>query len=221
MIVGTIGSVDDLIENNKSKIQKLKRIADLIFDSFDFSTSRLSTIGDTSKEIICGTTPSTKNYENWVGDMPFITTPDMDKNTFVICTSRNVNQRIKSIQSRVIDRGTVSISCIGTIGVIGMTIMPSITNQQINTVVPFNDECYYMYHVLKKNIIQLKNMASGSATPNISKDSFSHLVYQRGADFNVHEFNAKVSPIYDQIENLEVQNNKLVNYRKTLLAKCF
>lgn len=213
--------MDDLIELNFSKIKILQKEADLIYSSEIDGAGNKTTLKRSVRKIVCGSTPSTKDSDNWKGNMPFITTPDMAKNTFVVTTERTINPNIDLVQSRKIDRGSISVSCIGTIGIVSMTAYSGITNQQINTVIPNKGETYFMFHVLKNNISQLKGMTAGSATPNISKDTFSSLTYLEPSKERIYKFEKEVKPIYEEMLSLYLMNQQLFQEKRLLLKKYF
>jgi type I restriction enzyme, S subunit len=79
---------------------------------------------------------------------------------------------------RIIRRPAVAVVCIGaTIGKVARISAPVLTNQQINTIVPAADRfdplfCYYAVQPLKD---YLQRIASGSATPILSKARFTEV----------------------------------------------
>lgn len=219
-IVDTIGSVDNLIEKYEEIINKNLKFIKTEFDIMCTQNTTKKLLKDMCKRAVCGTTPSTKNPELWNGKIPFITTPDMSNSVFIFNTERYVAKSDKII-NRLIDSNSISISCIGTIGVIGMATEKSLTNQQINTVIPFDNEIFYLYNLLDKNTEKIKSMATGSATPNISKEEFLKLELDKCDDKNIYEFNSIASNIYENIKKLEKKIILLKKEKDLLLKKYF
>jgi len=92
-------------------------------------------IGDCGK-VVTGKTPSTQVAEYFGGQYPFITIPDLDGRRDISTTARSLSQRgADALHTCQLPAGAVLMSCIATIGKCGMTVSPSFTNQQINSVI--------------------------------------------------------------------------------------
>ncbi|MBR4339797.1 MAG: restriction endonuclease subunit S, partial [Bacteroidales bacterium] len=131
-------------------------------------------------EIITGKTPSTVNAELWGGSIPFITPTDINGYTtfYQTKTERTVSDYGANKQKKtVLPLNYVCITCIGsTIGKPCVTKIRSITNQQINSIIPNSKNDYrYVYYLLRLNLpyLQLIGGGSGAGTPIISKNKFS------------------------------------------------
>ncbi len=128
--------------------------------------------------VITGKTPSTRHSENFNGNIPFITIPDLDGRTFIDKTKRTLsNNGAKEIHSCLLPPGSIMLSCIATVGKCGITVKPSFTNQQINSLIP-NDTVaprfiYYCFTQIGK---ELENIGGGgSVYTNVSKSRFSDI----------------------------------------------
>nr|WP_282564407.1 restriction endonuclease subunit S [Providencia alcalifaciens] len=136
------------------------------------------TIGDLGR-VVTGKTPSTKSPELWSGEFNFITPKDIKNDSYTVQTERSVsnlwNQRSPQY---LLPEGTTCYVCIGaTIGKNCYVNKPSFSNQQINAVIPdterFNPK--YVYSLLNTVSEEVKNRASGAATPIVNKSSFSEI----------------------------------------------
>ncbi|MFZ7241442.1 restriction endonuclease subunit S, partial [Avibacterium avium] len=131
-------------------------------------------------KIICGKTPSKKKEEFYGNDIPFIKIPDMHNNTFIIKTTDNLTLLGANNQkTKFIEKGSICISCIATVGLVSITSERSQTNQQINSIVP-NSEIFteYLYLYFSQDTMnkKLKDLASGgSATLNLNTTAFSNI----------------------------------------------
>ena len=69
------------------------------------------------------------------------------------------------------------VTCIASIGKICMTTVPSVTNQQINSVVVDQQkhDPYFVYYLLRTMSDILHNVAGGVATPIVNKSTFANL----------------------------------------------
>lgn len=125
-------------------------------------------IGDVSS-VITGKTPSTKNEEMWGPDIPFVTPKDLQAGKHIFKTNRHVTNTARLKYSRqVLPADSICVSCIGNLGYVGMTISPSLSNQQINSLVP-NDsrDSDYLYYVMKWLWPVFKHMEGQSTTLSI------------------------------------------------------
>ena len=144
----------------------------------------------------------------------------MSNNVFVLDTERTVTYTDK-IKPKLIPPNSISVSCIGTIGVIGMATELSITNQQINTLIPHKNQNYYLYNLLIANIDKIKANATGSATPNISKESFLKIEVDICSEQMILRFNEEVTPLYEAIKTLQIENRRINELKRLYLRKFF
>ena len=93
------------------------------------------TIGDLGL-VVTGGTPPTTDERYWNGPVPFITPGDINARSDIRGTDRHVTQLGARLVKRI-PPGSIAIVCIGsTIGKIGRVHECSVTNQQINSVIP-------------------------------------------------------------------------------------
>ena len=172
--------------------------------------------------IICGTTPSTKNSQFWMGNIPFITLEDISDLPFVTSSQRKISEECFIKCNRQLHEGDIITSCIGTVGKVAMVSCDCQTNQQINAVNPIPKYRYYLYEVLKKKKAELLLLSkSGSATPNIHKNTFSNICFAIPNDCELDKINSALSLIFKKILVLQKENNTLRKQKNVLLAKYF
>src|SRR5690554_6894663 len=100
---------------------------------------RVSPISDFGR-IVCGKTPSKQKSEFYGGHIPFIKIPDMHGNMFATTTSDHLSPVGAASQpKKAIPKGSVCVSCIATVGQVVIATEESHTNQQINSIIPFED----------------------------------------------------------------------------------
>ncbi|HHE8779556.1 TPA: restriction endonuclease subunit S, partial [Haemophilus influenzae] len=131
-------------------------------------------------QIICGKTPSKSNKEFFGDDVPFIKIPDMHNQVFITQTTDNLSVVGANYQSKkYIPAKSICVSCIATVGLVSMTSKPSHTNQQINSIIPDDEQsCEFLYLSLKQPSMTkyLKDLASGgTATLNLNTSTFSKI----------------------------------------------
>jgi type I restriction enzyme, S subunit len=158
-----------------------EEIAALFPDSFEDSEIGLIPkgwrVGSISEygRIITGRTPSSKNPEHFNGEIPFITIPDLNQNIWQDETARTLSKSgAEALKNSLLPSESVCVSCIATVGCVGITTTPSITNQQIHSIIC--DKGYsslFVYSLMKSYIPNLKWFAGGGAVvQNISKTGF-------------------------------------------------
>ncbi|NMD42639.1 MAG: hypothetical protein GYA86_04925, partial [Firmicutes bacterium] len=134
------------------------------------------TIGQLGK-VITGGTPPSMFPECFGSKYPFITPSDINGYSRYVETERFLSVEGKENQAnRALPNGAICFVCIGaTIGKICMTKEESFTNQQINSIVTYKKKYnnFFVYYLLSGIKEQIKNIASGAATPIVSKSLFS------------------------------------------------
>lgn len=128
---------------------------------------------DNLGEIVTGKTPSTKNESLWNGEVLFITPTDISDKKYQKSTKRTVKYTDKL---KILPKGSIVFTCIASIGKMAMTTKDSITNQQINSIVP--DEYYeneFIYYLLISLTTYIKSLPATSTLPIINKTQFSEI----------------------------------------------
>lgn len=231
-IAKVLSAIDDKIELNNLINNNLEQQAQAIFKSWfvdfepfggtmpnDWCNGNLA---DIAKDIICGKTPSTAKKEYYGNDIPFITIPDMHNNTYIIKTERYLSALGAESQiNKLLPANSICVSCIATAGLVSLTSMNSQTNQQINSIIPKKEVSpYYVYMLLKslsEKIIMLGS--SGSTTCNLNKGQFAKIEIIIPSQQILDKFNELVKFLFEQIKNLQIENQQLVQLRDTLLPK--
>ena len=96
-------------------------------------------IGDIGR-IVTGKTPKTKIPEFWEGKIPFVTPVDLQKTKNIQATERTVTEAgLISVRGAMLPARAICVSCIGNLGYTAMTTQQSVSNQQINSIIPNSD----------------------------------------------------------------------------------
>ena len=140
-------------------------------DAGEWVNEPLSELG----EIITGKTPSIKESELWGGEILFITPTDISEDEkYQHSTVRKV---VETRSTKVLPEGSIAYTCIASIGKIALTVGPSITNQQINAVVPNRKTVgEFIYYALLQLTPWIKTIPASSTLPIINKTEFSKIV---------------------------------------------
>ena len=175
-------------------------------------------IGDIEKNIITGKTPSCADEDNFGGDIPFVTIDDIRGNLFVFEAQRTLSTKgADSQEKKYLPIGSLSVSCIGTIGVMGFVAKLAQTNQQINTIVfehEYNKE--FLYFSLRLYFENAK-AKTGNVFANMSKEEFTSIIVAYPPKQILQAFHNKVAPIFDSIKTNTEEINSLTKQRDELL----
>ncbi|RKU39062.1 hypothetical protein C6496_03065 [Candidatus Poribacteria bacterium] len=144
----------------------------------DMSSWRNITVGNLG-EVITGYTPPTKNAEYFGDVYPFITPTDMTIDSRTVQTERFLSQKgYEYNKNRLLPQDAVCVTCIGaTIGKTCMTTVPSVTNQQINSIAVDQDKYdpYFVYYLLITKTDILHSVANSATTPIVNKSTFASI----------------------------------------------
>ena len=236
-IANILCAYDDLIENNSRRMELLEEAARQLYREWfvrlrfpghehtriingvpeGWANSRVCDFG----RVITGKTPSTKDADNYDGEIPFIKTPDMHGNVFVTQTEAYLSEKGANSQpGKYVPPGTLLVSCIGTIGVVAITSSISQFNQQINAVIP-SEQCfrYYCFFALKDLKPRMESIGGGATMGNVNKTKFESLNVLRPRLALLREFDNSCAPMFRQINVLALQNQKLRAARDLLLPR--
>ena len=236
-IAEILSAYDDLIENNRRRMALLEEAARQLYREWfvrlrfpghehtritngvpeGWEKCCIREFGD----VVTGKTPSTKDADNYGGEILFIKTPDMHGNVFVIETETRLTEKGANTQpGKFIPTNALLVSCIGTIGVVSLTSAPSQFNQQINAVVPFEDSYrYYCFFAFKDLKDSMEAIGGGATMGNVNKKKFESLKVLKPSMPLLREFHEFCNPLFQQIQVLSYQNQKLRAARDLLLPR--
>ena len=128
-------------------------------------------------QIITGSTPSTKDSENYAtSDYCFFKPSDLPTNSIGHLSSSEYHISKKAFSSsRKLPKGSVLVSCIGSIGKVGILELDAVSNQQINSIIPYSsiDSTFLALAILSiKDEMTAK--ANAPVVPIINKTDFSN-----------------------------------------------
>lgn len=159
--------------------------------------------------VVTGKTPSTKNRAFYDGEYPFVTPTDLDWQSYYV---RRTHSSVTTLArekhaNQFIPAGSTTFTCIGnTIGKCGLTSEDSLTNQQINSIVP-NDkhDSLFVYYLLNFNREKVRSigLSGGAAQPIINKTTFSNIDIEC-PDLPTQKRIAGVLSAYDDL----IENNR-------------
>ncbi|WHZ58780.1 restriction endonuclease subunit S [Metabacillus hrfriensis] len=237
-IADILSAYDDFIENNNKRIELLEKAANEIFKEWfvrmrfpgykslrfengipqGWEIKRISDFG----RVETGKTPPTFNIDNYGGNIMFIKTPDMHGKLYVIETGEYLTEIGHSTQhKKLLPANSISVSCIGTGGIVSINAEPAHTNQQINSIIlddiKYLEWMFFTARSLKQTIEMFGS--TGTTMTNLSKGKFEKLKVICPTEELVYQFNEIASPILEEVKCLLLQNSTLVKQRDLLLPR--
>lgn len=236
-IAGVLSAYDDLIEINRRRITLLEEASRLTFREwfvhFRFPGHETAKFVDGLPEgweekkvknlgaIVTGKTPSKKNSSNFNGNIPFIKTPDMHGNAFIVKTGETITEEGARTQpNKTLPPRSVLVSCIGTVGAVSINAREAQFNQQINAVIPNEETNYIFVYFLMKGIKpKLEGFGSGATMANVNKSKFESISILMPDKEIMDEFYNHTYTSFEQLFTLSRLNIELVKARDLLLPR--
>ncbi|MCT1412972.1 restriction endonuclease subunit S [Corynebacterium sanguinis] len=182
-----------------------------------FPVAKIHTFGT----IVNGGTP-TSTDDNWNGDIPFITPPDLNglEGKEVTSVSRSITNLGLQSGSSSVEKGVI-ISCRAPVGYVGRVTAPSAFNQGCKVILT-DQEHRYVAYVLAASQGNLQILANGTTFPEISSTSLANYAVplppletqQRIADYldrETAEIDAAVEDLDRYVELLEKRRLLIVD----------
>jgi len=236
-IIKIHSAYDNLIENNRRRIQLLEQAARLLYKEWfvhlRFPGHEHTQIIDGVPEgwekktafevmdVLSGGTPKTTNPSYWDGDIPFFTPKDATDFAYVNDTEKSITEAgLKNCNSNLYPKSTVFITARGTVGKINLAQRPMAMNQSCYALVahpPLNQQ--FLYFALVDGVEQFRSRAVGAVFDAIVRDTFKLIPFVVPDEKLITAFTEHVSPMLAQIDNLSGQVRSLRKARDLLLPK--
>jgi len=139
--------------------------------SGDWDDKKLGELG----EIITGSTPSTSDAENYAEDGMIWVTPTDIKSLTISSTAKRLSKKGESI-ARKVPPYSILMTCIASIGKNTMNLVPASFNQQINALVPNeNNDQYFLLTQSEIWSSYMKGTAAAMTMQIVNKSEFSKM----------------------------------------------
>ena len=173
-------------------------------------------------KIVTGKTPSTRNLDFYGNDIPFLKIPDMRGKVYAVKTETMLSKYGADSQgNKTLPSGSISVSCIATPGLVVLNHQETQTNQQINSIVPYDCRAgTYLYWSCRRLASEIMLAGSGgSVFPNMNKSTFSALKIIDAGEHLRRLFDETIVPIHYSILNKGKTNQYLAELRDVLLPQ--
>ncbi len=236
-VVEIVGAYDDLIENNKRRIELLEESARQLYKEWfvrfrfpghehvkiiDGVPERWTrTTADQAIEILSGGTPKTTIPEYWDGDIGFFTPKDSTNTVYVSNTEKTITSLgLERCASKLYPKNTLFITARGTVGKLNLAQKPTAINQSCYALVGKESvNQIYLFFAMQAGIQQVKSRAVGAVFDAIIKDTFKVIPFVVPPESLIAEFTDFAKPIIAQIDFLLTSTEKLTQARDILLPK--
>lgn len=217
-IVSELDKINELIRLKKEQLKDFDNLAQSLFyemfgdpveNEKGWEVKKLGEIG----KIVTGSTPSTKDESNYSpreycfvkpSDLPFQGIVDIEETEYYV-------SKVGLSKSRVLPSGSVLVSCIGSIGKIGILTKEACSNQQINAIIPQEGivSRFIAYSLYAQRFV-LESIANAPVVPIINKTVFSKiriplppLSLQRLFAQRIEQIDREKSEVQKSIQDLE------------------
>ena len=238
-IVRKLKNYDDLIKNNRRRIQLLERAARLLYREWfihlHFPGHKRATIIDGIPqgweiksiadvcETVGGGTPSTKVSEYWNGDIIWITPSDVTKNnclTLLDSERKITDKGFHESSAKLLPAWTILMTSRASVGFFALMDTEICTNQGFINIIPHEEEMrMYLLFNLMNRVAEIRSNAKGTTYPEINKGRFRQMSLVVPSKDLVIEFSKIGSEIIRQVRILTVMAEKCKQTRDILLPQ--
>ena len=243
-IAAALGAFDNLIENNRRRIEVLEEVARLLYrewfvhfrypghEEVELVDSDLGPIPEgwevsrvcDALETVGGGTPSKAVEEYWSeGDVQWFTPTDITRarSVFAFDSGLRITELgLKKSSAKLFPAGSVMLTSRATIGAISISTTEATTNQGFITCVPSERlPSSYIYFWLHTNVDLFLSLAGGATFKEIRKSTFRELLILVPTRQEMDRFEEQVGAMIALIKNLLRQNQVLLEVRDFLLPR--
>ena len=236
-IASILSAYDDLIENNRRRIQLLERAARLLYKEWfvrlRFPGYENVKVKDgvpdgwarkTALEVMAvlsGGTPKTNVPGYWGGDIPFFTPKDATDCLYTFSTERTLTEDgLRNCSSRLYPKDTIFITARGTVGKLTLAQTDMAMNQTCYALIAHSPLTqHFLYCALVEGVEQFRSRAVGSVFDAIIRDTFKQIPFLVPDQAVIRMFSNHVTPMIRQIDALSHETRKLAQARDLLLPR--
>ncbi|PTT16059.1 restriction endonuclease subunit S, partial [Flavobacterium sp. HMWF030] len=142
----------------------------LRFQEFDRDWEE-NKVGELCDSIVPGRNKPT----NFEGNIPWITTPDIEHNAIINYSKKGLNvsrEEAKKVGSKIVPVNSIIISCVGELGLSAIAGKEIIINQQLHAFIP-KEKIEYRFLLYQLNLKKkyMDKVATKTAVPYMNKDN--------------------------------------------------
>ncbi|SFI24378.1 type I restriction enzyme, S subunit [Pseudobutyrivibrio sp. OR37] len=239
-IADILKTIDDLIDNNASRIRLLEQMSDNLYKEWfvrfrfpgykdvefengipkGWEIKKIVEIG----EVVGGGTPSTKESDYWNGNIPWLTPADLASFNGVYISSgeKSITELgLEKSSAKIMPKNTVLLSSRAPIGYVALARNEMCTNQGFKSVVCDETKIMhqYLFYFFKMNKSLLEGYGSGATFLELSGSSLKRIKLLIPPMEIQKKFSLMVDNCFEQIYKLSLLNSNLTKQRDLLLPR--
>ena len=234
-----LSTYDDLIENNRRRIQLLEQAARLLYKEW-FVRLRFpghervkvkdgvpegwerKTVADVC-ETVGGGTPLTKVSEYWDGEVTWVVPSDVTKNDCLVLldSERKITEKgLRESSAKLVPANTILMTSRASVGFFALMDTEVCTNQGFINIIPYDAEMrMYLLFNLMSRVTEIRSNAKGTTYPEISKGRFRQMDIIIPPESLFDQFSGFTNDIIQQVRWLKGGISQLTNARDLLLPR--
>lgn len=236
-IAAILSAYDDLIENNKRRIALLEKMAEEIYREWfvrfrfpGYQTNEFekgipkgweSKASDELIDVLSGGTPKTDNPNFWDGVIPFFTPRDATNEFYAFSTEKYITHvGLEKCNSKLYKKNTIFITARGTVGKLALAYVDMAMNQSCYALLPKDRKNnYFFFLAMRQAISHIKGVSKSGVFENIVVDTFKIVPILLPDNQTLNAFDKLITPIFEQIGLLSLQNRNLNETKNQLLPR--
>jgi len=238
-IASILSAYDDLIENNRRRIQLLEEAARLLYREWfvhlrfpghehvaikdgvpeGWEKKKISDVCNT----VGGGTPSTKIPDYWEGNITWLIPSDVTKNDCLILldSERKITERgLRESSAKIVPANTILMTSRASVGFFALIDREICTNQGFINIIPHDEQVrmYLLFNLISR-VTEIRSNAKGTTYPEISKRRFCDMDIIIPSRTLIIEFGKITADIIQQVRCLKQSTNQLAQARDLLLPR--
>lgn len=200
--------------NHKTVVPKLR------FPGFE-GEWELKKVGQLCDSIVPGRNKPT----NFDGDIPWITTPDIEHNGIISYSKKGLNisrNEAKKVGSKIVPINSIIISCVGELGLSAIAGKEIIINQQLHAFIP-KEKIEYRFLLYQLNLKKkyMDKVATKTAVPYMNKDNCNSIPIDFPTLPEQQKIASFLSAVDEKIQQLSRKKELLSQYKKGVMQQLF
>lgn len=241
-VAALLGAIDDLIENDRRRIELLEQMAQAIyrewFVHFRYPGHQdvplvdsplgpipdgweITSIGDRF-DVVLGGTPSRRNSAFWThGTIPWINSGRVNDLRVIQASELITQDALQRSNAQVMPCRSTLLAITGaTLGQVSLLEIEACANQSVIGLIDRRNELgEFLYLDISNRIDSIISKASGGAQQHVNKSIVCGIEIPLPAPAVSYAFSELVNPVFDLMADLLRQNVCLVETRDMLLPK--
>lgn len=168
--------------------------------------------------------PGRNKPTNFNGEIPWITTPDIEHNGVVYFSKKELSiskEEAKKVGSKIVPKNSIIISCVGELGLVAIAGVEMVINQQLHAFLPQNVEYRFLLYSLGNQKKYMETVATKTAVPYMNKDNCNSIPISCPTLPEQTKIATFLKAVDEKIQALKKKNSLLEQYKKGVMQKLF